>query len=733
MLKERISRRDFLKSSGALIVTFTLTPPLAAAATKGAAPAKSVSLEQVNGFIAIDERGGVTVYSGKVDLGTGIQTAMAQIAAEELCVPFDRVTVIQGDTALTPDQGTTWGSLSIQVGGMQIRQACATARDALLAQGAETLGTDKSRVYARDGEVLMLGSERAVPYAKLVGGKTLELKVDGKAPTKDPSRYSLVGKPVPRVDIPAKVTGRFTYMQDYKRKGMLHARVVRPAAMQATLVSYDDKAARQIPGYVATVRKNNFLAAVAKTEWGAIRAADALQAKWSDWQGLPDKAQLWEHVRSTKAVSEEVLQNVGDTKKAGGARTLTATYDFAVHTHGSIGPSCAVADMRDGKLTVWTASQATHLLRKQLAHMLSMKPEDVRCVYIEGSGCYGRNGHEDAAADAALLAKELGKPVRVQWSRAEEHGWDPKGPPTLLDHKAALDASGNVVAWESTVHIPNRPKGFEVTLVAAEHAGLPKDSAFPGNIHQSLAIPYAFPNIRAAARWLESTPFKPSWIRTPGRMQNTYANESFIDECAAAAGVDPLEYRRRNLKDARGLEVLDRLAKLADWQPRKTRPAASGDIVKGRGLSYTKYELVRTYVGVVADVAVNRRTGEVAVERFYVAHDCGQIINPDGLRNQIEGNVVQTVSRTLLEDLQWTRSTVTSVDWNSYPILRFPGVPDVVIDLIDRPSEKPWGAGEPTAAVVPSAIANAIYDAVGVRLRSVPFTPDKVLAALKTA
>lgn len=735
MLTARISRRDFLKSSGALVVTFTLAPPPASAAAQAAPAAKSVSLEEVNGFVAIDDRGLVTVYSGKVDLGTGIQTAMAQIAAEELCVPFDKVEVIQGDTALTPDQGTTWGSLSIQAGGMQIRQACATAREALLAQGAEKLGATKANVYVKDGQVVMLGSERAVPYAKLVGGQTLQMKVDAKAPTKNPAQYTIVGTPVPRVDIPAKVTGRFTYMQDYKRKGMLHARVVRPAAMKATLVSFDDGAAKRIPGYVATVRQGSFLAAVAKSEWGAIRGAEAIKAQWSDWQGLPEKSQLWDHVRHTKPVSDEVLQNVGDPAKAAAdaARKVAATYDFAVHTHGSIGPSCAIAELQNGKLTVWTASQATHLLRKQLAHMLSMKPEDVRCIYVEGAGCYGRNGHEDAAADAALLAKALGKPVRVQWSRADEHGWDPKGPPTLLDHKAALDANGNVIAWESMAYIPNRPKGFEVTLVAAELADLPKDSAFPGNIHQSLAIPYAFPNIRATARWLESTPFKPSWIRTPGRLQNTYANESFIDECAAAAGVDPLEFRRRNLKDARGLELLDRLAKVAGWQPRKGASPSSGDITKGRGVSYTKYELTRTYVGVVADVAVNRKTGQVRVERFYVAHDCGQIINPDGLRNQIEGNVVQTVSRTLIEDLQWNRSRVTSLDWETYPILTFPDVPDVVIELIDRPNEKPWGAGEPTAAVVPSAIANAICDATGARLRSVPFTPDKVLAALKSA
>jgi len=731
MLQGKCSRRDFLKTSGMLIVTFSV----AGAAMKTSAAPKTVALDQVDGFLAIDATGKVTVFSGKVDLGTGIYTALTQIAAEELSVPMDKVEMIQGDTLLTPDQGPTYGSLSIQVGGMQLRQAAATAREALLGRAAEKLGMAKDKLDAKDGQIMPLGGGTSISYGQLVDGKHFEMKVDAKAPAKNPASYTIVGTSVSRLDIPGKVTGKFTYMQDFKRRGMLHARVVRPAAIKATLLSVDDSEAKRIPGFVQTVRKDNFLAVVAKNEWAAIRAAGAVKAQWSDWQGLPDKAKLWEHVRNTKINKDEELQKTGDAAQAlrTGSRTLSATYDFAIHTHGSLGPSCAVAEFTGGKLTCWTASQATHLLRKQMANMLQMAEADVRCIYLEGSGCYGRNGHEDAAADAALLAKELGKPVRVQWMRADEHGWDPKGPPTLLDYRAALDDKGNPLAWESEVFIPDRPNQIAVTLVAAELAGLPKEDAHPGNIHQSLAIPYTIPNIKATAHWLAETPFRPSWIRTPGRMQNTYGNECFLDECAAAAGVDPLEYRRRNLKDPRGLEMLERLAKLANWQPNSSRQSASGDMVTGRGLSYVKYELVRTYVGVVADVTVNRKTGKIKVERFYVAHDCGQIINPDGLKNQIEGNIVQTVSRTLIEDLQFSRSTVTSIDWKTYPILTFPDVPEVVIDLIDRPSEKPWGAGEPTAAVVPSAISNAVYDAIGVRLRSVPFTPDKVLAALGKA
>lgn len=736
MKMETFSRRDFLKTSGALVVTFPLSHPLAEAAGKAMTePAKTVALDQVDGFVAIDAKGRVTVYSGKVDLGTGVFTALTQIAAEELSVPFERVALVQGDTALTPDQGNTWGSLTIQAGGMQIRQACATAREALLGQAAQKLGVQRGDVAVKDGVVTAKSSGKSVTYGQLVGGRQFAIKVDAKAPRKPASEYTIVGKSIDRLDIPGKVTGKFTYMHDFKRPGMLHARVVRPAGMRAELLSVDDAAAKKIPGYVATVRKGNFVAAVAKNEWAAIKGGEAIKAGWSKWEGLPEKSRLWEHVRKTKVVSNEVFQNVGDAGKAmpTGARQLSATYEFAVHTHASIGPSCALADFRDGKLTVWTASQATHMLRRQLAKMLNLKADDIRCLYVEGSGCYGRNGHEDAAADAALIAKEIGKPVRVQWSRADEQVWSPKGPPTLLEHRAALDASGNVVAWESGVYIPNRPKGFEVTLVAAELSGLPKDTAFPGNIHQSLAVPYTFPNIKATAHWLAETPFKPSWIRTPGRMQNTYANECFMDECAHAAGVDPVEYRLANLKDARGAECINRCATIAKWAPRGKTARNTGEIAHGRGFSYVKYELVRTYVAVVADVTVNRRTGHVKVDQFHVAHDCGQIINPDGLRNQIQGNVIQTVSRTLIEDLAWDRSTVTGVDWKTYPILRFPDVPTVHADLIDRPTEQPWGAGEPTAAVVPSAIANAIYDAIGVRLRSVPFTPDKVLAGLKTA
>jgi nicotinate dehydrogenase subunit B len=727
-----IDRRSLLQAAGALVVTFNLTE---AGKAQPAPAGKTVSPDRVDGFLAVHPDGSVTVYSGKVDLGTGVRTALAQIVADELDVAMSHVTVIQGDTALTPDQGTTFGSLSIQNGGMQLRRAAATARRALLAKAARELDCDPSALAIRNGIVLVNNEQngrRKLPLGALVSEMSLALEIDNGAPQKASADYTIVGRPVPRLDIPDKVSARFTYMQDFKLPGMLHGRVIRPSGIGATLLSYDEASIKDIPGFVKVFRLGNFLGVVAESEWSAIKAAQQLSVTWSKWEGLPDETKLWEHVRGTRVVEDDITSNTGNsvTGLRSAAQRLSATYDFAIHTHGSIGPSCAVASFAEGKLTCWTASQGVHDLRKQLAAMLGVPNDDVRCIYLDGAGCYGRNGHEDAAADAALLTRAVGKPVRVQWMRADEHGWDPKGPPTLLDLRAGLDHDGNIVAWESELFTPDGTASF-VALVGADLAGLNSlGKLSPGGILNDLAIPYGFANVKTTAHRLESTPLKPSWIRSPGRLQNTFANESFLDEIAAQTGADPLDLRLNHLNDPRGHEVLMRLAEITDWRNRPKRDGAA-DIVTGRGLAYVKYELVRTYVGAMAEVRVNRKTGEIAVTRFHVVHDCGQIINPDGLRNQIEGNIVQTVSRTLMENVAFDRSMVTSLDWASYPILTFPDVPDVVIELIDRPDEVPWGGGEPSAAIVPAAIGNAVFAATGIRLRSVPFTPAKVKAALQ--
>jgi nicotinate dehydrogenase subunit B len=730
-MNKMIDRRALLKAGGALIVAFSL--PLNHIAAKMAAGAKTVSADRVDGFLAIATDGQVTVYSGKVDLGTGVRTALTQIVAEELDVPINRVTIIEGDTALTPDQGTTSGSFSIQNGGKQLRRAAATARQALLRRAAARLECDISTLSIRDG-VITAASGHQLPIGDIADGSTLELEIEKTAPEKAPAEYTIVGKPVRRLDIPDKLNASFTFMQDFKLSDMLHGRVVRPPGFGARLVSYDKFSIAGIPGIVRVVRINNFLGIVAKSEWSAIKAAQQLKVTWSTWQGLPEQNKIWEHVRSTPIVRDDVTSRIGGSRAALDAapRRLEATYDFAIHTHGSIGPSCAVASFADGKLTCWTASQATHDLRKQLAAMLAIGEEKVRCIYVEGSGCYGRNGHEDAAADAALLARAVGEPVRVQWMRADEHGWDPKGPPTLLDMRAGIDAQGNMVAWESELFVPDGTAGL-VPLTGSDLAGLDSlGKLSPGGVLNDLAIPYAIPNVTTTAHRLQSTPLRPAWIRSPGRLQNTFANESFLDEIATAIGADPLDIRLQHLNDPRGKQLLERLAQLSKWRKRP-KPDRNADVVTGRGLAYVKYELVRTYVGVVAEVEVNRKTGALAVKRFYVAHDCGQVINPDGLRNQIEGCIVQTVSRTLKEEVTFDRSMVTSLDWASYPILSFAEIPDVVIDLIDRAEEAPWGGGEPSCAVVPSAIGGAVFEATGVRLRSVPFTPAKVLAALHAA
>jgi nicotinate dehydrogenase subunit B len=734
-MNEMINRRALLQGTGALVVTFSLMPGRGRAQPEPAE--KTVSPDRVDGFLGIDADGSVLVYSGKVDLGTGVLTALTQIVAEELDVLMSHVTVVQGDTALTPDQGTTSGSLSIQNGGMQLRRAAATARRALLQKAGQELGLDVSALAIREGIVsakILESGGRQLPIGTLVSGMSLALRLDDDAPLKAPTDYTTVGKQVARLDIPDKLNGSFTYIQDFKLPGMLHGRIVRPSSMGAGLVSYDQTSINHIPGVVEVVRIGNFLGIVAQTEWSAVRAAQQLSVTWSSWAGLPDENTLWEHVRGTPVQRDDVTSNVGDSAAALGvsARKLAATYDFAMHTHGSIGPSCAVASFVDGKLTCWTASQGVHDLRKQLAAMLGIANDHVRCVYVEGAGCYGRNGHEDATADAALLARAVGKPVRVQWMRADEHGWDPKGPPTLIDLRAGVEENGGVIAWETEAFIPDGIATF-VTLVGADLAGLDSlGKLSPGNILNDLAVPYRFANVKTTAHRLASTPLKPSWIRSPGRLQNTFANECFLDEIAAQTGVDPLELRLKYLDDPRGKEVLERLASFSRWRDRP-KPDRGADVVTGRGLAYVKYELVRTYVGAVAQVNANRRTGEIAVTGFHVVHDCGQIVNPDGLRNQIEGNIIQTVSRTLKEQVTFDRSMVTSLDWVSYPILTFPDIPDVEIELIDRPNEAPWGGGEPSAAIVSAAIGNAFFEATGARLRSVPFTPAKVKAVLGAA
>jgi len=731
-----VTRRQFLQTGGALVVGFSLAGSIGEALGQTVGAPKN--FKSVDAWLAIDANGRVTVYSGHVELGTGVETALTQMVADELDVPFASVGIVQGDTLLTPDQGPTWGSLTIQVAGLQLRKAAACARRAMLALASAQLGAAPGDLQVANGAISR-GRTR-LTYAALTRRRALEVPFDEKVELKKAGAFRIVGKSIPRVDIPAKVTGEFTYMQDFKVRGMLHGRVVRPTAMKGTLESIDDSAARKIPGFFTTVVKGNFVGVVARTEWGAIKAMEAVECKWSDWSGLPPMDQVYETVKKTAVKQTITPMKEGDAAGvlASAAKRIDATYEYPVQTHGSIGPSCSIADVRHDRALIWSASQSTHWTQRQIAKMLGMNAEQVRIIYLEGAGCYGRNGHEDATADAAILSQAIGRPVRVQWMRQDEHGWDPKAPPYVADLQGALDATGNVLAWNFVTWLPFRIGGavdvplLAQDLVQGDVAIQTADNMNAGTMESDAKPPYTFPNVLSTVHKVATTPFRPSWLRSPGRMQNTYANECFMDELAAAAGADPVAFRLKHLQDTRGTECIDACIKAAGWQtrPSPNKQLGTGDVVTGRGFSYVFYDNARTYVSAVCDVEVNRKSGHVRATRFVVAHDCGLVINPDGVKAQIEGGIVQTLSRTLIEEVKWDGSRVTSVDWASYPILAFDAVPKIEITLIDRPDKPAWGAGEPICSVVPSALSNAIFDATGARMRTAPYTPARVQAAL---
>ena len=728
------SRRAVLKG-GALTVAFAFPTAATKAFAQGGAGPRPVDPKEVDAFLAINADGTVTVFCGKVDLGQGLRIAIPQIAAEELDIGLDKIAYVEGDTALTPDQGRTSGSNGIQRGGVQIRQAAATARKALMELAANRLNVSSSDLVVADGMVRPAAGGAGVTYADLLAGKQFDLKLDPKAPVKNPASYTLVGKSLPRPDVPAKCTGSHMYVHDVSLPGMLHARVIRPSAVGAKLVTVDESSVSGLPG-VRVVRIRDFLAVVAEDEWTAVRAARALKASWSEWAELPEQNEFIATLRAGPFNGDEVLVNKGETGTAlrEDAKALKATYYWPMQSHASIGPSCAVADVRADAATIWTASQGTHGNRTTFARFLGLPREKVRLIYREGSGCYGMNGHEDAAAEAAILSRAVGRPVRVQWSREEEHGWDPKGPAQLLDISGAVDAAGNILDWRAEMWIPQTTRGMpNIPLLAPEAAGL---DAVRGNnaglISQNGDPPYAAHRIHVVAHWLKDPPLRAAPLRSPGKPANCFAVESFIDELAAAAGLDPVEFRLRGLKDPRSIEVIKRAAAMMKWQSRRSpendRDAA---VARGRGVAYVHYKHTETYVAMGMEVAVERASGRINVERVVCAHDCGQIINPDGVRAQVEGNILQTLSRVLMEEVKFDRSRVLSVDWASYPILTFSQAPKLEIELIDRPTEPPLGAGEAACTTVGAALANAVFDATGARLRTIPFTPERVRAVLE--
>jgi CO/xanthine dehydrogenase Mo-binding subunit len=562
--------------------------------------------------------------------------------------------------------------------------------------------------------------------------------VDPAAPLKPHDRFRFIGRSLPRPDLPAKITGRHRYLQDLVLPSMLHARVIRPPAHGATLQSVDESSIAGIPS-ARVVRTQSFLAVLAEREWDAVRAAAALKTQWGAGTGLPEHAREFEALRSGPVVRDQDVAKRGDLAALSapppGTRTLAGAYRWPMQTHGSIGPSCGVADVRADRVTVWSASQNVHTLQNTCARMLGVGRPRVRVIYMDGAGSYGANGADDAAAEAALLSKALGRPVRVQWSRQEEHGLDPKGPPQLLELRAAVDKDGEVAAWETQAWLPIATANLpNIPLLAVDAAGLPQTPGrATGLIYQNVDPPYAMPNLNAVVHWIEDAPLRTSPLRAPGKIANTFAVESFTDEIAALARVDPLEFRLRRLSNPRGLEVLRRVAARMGWQPRPSpkpvdRRAA---ILTGRGLAYVHYKHEETIVAMGMEVAVERATGRIRVTRVVAAQDCGLMINPDCVQAQLEGNILQTLSRALHEEVVYDRNRVTTVDWASYPILTFPEVPTLELELIQRLDQPPLGAGEAASTPVGAALANAVFDATGVRLRTVPFRADRVKAALQ--
>jgi nicotinate dehydrogenase subunit B len=757
MTFKAISRRDLLRGSGALVVSFNLFDPvsrLLAQGTQGGTPisnAGGLSPNELDSWIAVAPDGTVSVFTSKVDLGTGTGTALGQIVAEELDVPVSKIRMQIGDTDKTVDQGRTSASRTLERAGPQLRQAAAAARHELIKRASANLGVPAEQLTVNGGVISVAGSTDKVSYAALVGGKRFDTKIPASgeqwdikvAPDvkpKDPKDYTIVGTSVPRFDLPPKFTGEFIYSSEMRIPGMLHGRVVRPPVVNSEPATVDESSIKQIPGIVKVVREGSFLGVVAETEWAAIRAAKALQVTWSapPKQFPSGPAAMYDYLRNTKSFADRAGTEKGN---AAGAMTQSAKkfenmYFWPFQMHGMIGPSCAVADVQGDKATIWSGSQAPFITRNGVARLLGLREQNVHFIYLEGSGCYGRLEPDDAPEDAALMSRATGKPVRVQWTRENEHGWEPKGPPQLIAIRSGLDVQGKVIAWDYSERTLPWTDARLTPMLASRQTGIKPDEngVFLGG---NDGAPYNFENRKAVVSgipWIMSpNPLRTCNLRAPYSQARCFATESQMDEMAAAVGADPLEFRLRHLSTGdskRFVDILRAATSKAQWQARPSPQRDGGkNFATGRGLALSG--LSGTVVAQVAEIEVDKSTGKVTVKKVTVAHDCGIIVNPDGLRNQIEGNVIQGTSRALMEEVDFDSAGVKSLDWQSYPIIRFSEVPDVEIVLINQPAMQPMGAGEASTTAIAAAIANAIFDAVGVRLREAPFTPERVLRALR--
>jgi nicotinate dehydrogenase subunit B len=695
-------------------------------------------------FIRITSDGSVTAFNGHVDLGTGIRTALGQIVAEELDVSFARVVVVLGDTSLVPNQGPTIASETIQITAVPLRKAAAQARHFLVARAAQRLELSAEDLTIEDG--LIRGKDnRSVSYGELIADETIRLELADDVPVKAVSAYTIVGQSVPRNDLPAKATGELVYVHDVRLPGMLHGRVVRPpyAGVDAgdfvgiSFVAVDEASVRDIPGLVAVVRIGDFVGVVAEREENAIKAAAQLKVTWKPTPTLPDLGDVEKALRANPSTPRTLIDKGDvDAALAAAAKPMQRTYVWPYQMHGSIGPSCAVADVRDGAIRVWSGTQNPHILRADLALLLQKTETEIDVIRLEAAGCYGRNCADDVSADAVLLSRAVGRPVRVQLTREQEHAWEPKGTAQLMDVNGGLRADGSVAAYDFATRYPSNGAPTLALLLTGTIAPVP-DVFEMGD--RTAIPPYDYDDMRVVAHDMPPI-VRASWLRGVSALPNTFAHESYIDELATEAGVDPIEYRLRYLRDKRAVDLVNAVAERAGWAPRPVwqEPAAEGDIVRGRGFAYALYVHSKfpgygaAWSAWIADVAVNKATGDVSVTRVVAGQDSGLMINPEGVRHQIHGNVIQSTSRALMEEVSFDRHAVTSREWGAYPIIKFPDIPKIDVLMLPRQDQPPLGVGESASVPSAAAIANAIFDATGVRFRELPFTPERILAGLRS-
>jgi CO/xanthine dehydrogenase Mo-binding subunit len=758
-----VSRRALLKSGGALVVSIGMPVGLdtvlamrdanaqGAAGQWAAATKPALTPDQLSSYVAVNADGTVAAYFGKMDMGHGITVAIAQMVAEELDVPFKAVKMHLADTATSVNQGGASGSTGIQLGGKQLRVAAAEARRVLVEMAAQKLSVPADQLTVVDGVVqAKADAAKKVSYAELIGGRYFNVPLEwnkqygntlfapGKAQPKKPSDYKIVGQPIHREDVAPKVFAKEDFVTDVKLPGMVHGRMVRPPVAGSVPVKVDEASIKDIPG-ARVVWQNGFLGVVADGEWDAIQAMQKLKVEWSQAKPpFPAQASLYDHIRKSSVRKRTVEKENGNVDEAfkSAAKVIEAEYEWPFQSHAPMGPACALVDVKDGHATCYTGSQKSHFVQQGLAATINLPLENVHVVWVPGPGSYGRNDADDCAADAAVLSKAVGKPVRLQGMREQGTGWDPKGPASVHKARMAFDAAGNITAYEfaskgfSRIDV-NTNGGTPYDVLAGHTLGVELHS---GDGFGVPAESYEFASKRLVWETIpplldRASPLRTSHLRDPVGPQIHFASESFMDEVAAALTLDPVEFRLRHLKDPRDIAVIKAAAEKFGWQPRPAPQRQTGVKVTGRGIAYAQRNGTR--VAVIAEVEVDRSTGKIFARRFVVGHDCGQIINPDGLAKCIEGNIVQGISRTLWEEVKFDDKAVTTVDWITYPILDITEKPaSIETVLINHPEIAPSGAGEPSIRPVAAAIANAIFDATGVRMRRVPFSPDRVKQAM---